>query len=82
MLFMKMSSNIAKSQREKEEPEDPYEEDWVRNFIPITVILYCLMSTEKESNPVYNGQFTASNVGYITKVDLSDLKNISEPAET
>ena len=48
---MKMSSNIVKRKREKEEPEDHCEEDRVRNFIPIPVILYCLTSMEKERWP-------------------------------
>ena len=34
------------------------------------------------SSPVYYGQFTASNVGDIRRVEFSDLKNISEPAKT
>ena len=34
------------------------------------------------SGPVYHSQFTASNVSDIPRVELSDLENISEPAET
>ena len=91
VVAKKMSVNIAKRKREKEEPENPCEKDWGEelysnssNYVLFDEYCKGKVATfgQLSSSSVYHGQFTASNVSDIPKVELSDLENISELVET
>ena len=78
------SSNIAKRKRE---PKDPCEEDWgvelysnSSNYVLFDEYCKGKVATfgQLSSSSVYHGQFTASNVSDIPKVETSDLGNISQ----
>ena len=77
VVAKKMSSNIAKTNKENEEPEDPCEEDWGEklysnssNYIMFDEYGKGKVATfgQLSSSLVYHGQFTSSNLSDIPKV--------------